>query len=141
LQELSFVFYILYIHFSMFKKVFQTKRKRQEPPGRHNTNKITFDPASAAILNRHFSPLSCRAKSPSDVLDIVGYPLSQTDDYSLIFSPLSPETPFKAIPEQPSYRLTIRNNPTPNQLLETSREDKTLVGKTKKKKYPYKKCF
>jgi hypothetical protein len=125
----------------MFKKIFNPKRKRQEPPGRHNTNKITFDPASAAILNRHFSPLSSRAMSPSDVLDIVGYPLIQNNDYSSFLSPLSPKTPFKAMQEvaspPQSYRLTIQNNttpsPLPNQqsilLLETSREDKTLVEK------------
>lgn len=126
----------------MFKKIFHPKRKRQEPSRRPNTNKITFDPASAAILNRHFSPLSSRAKSPSDVLDIVGFPLIQNNnEYSSFFSPSSPETPFKATeqvasPSQQRYRLTIRNNMTPSPvpkqqqsilLLETSREDKTLV--------------
>ncbi|GAA5805042.1 hypothetical protein HPULCUR_010555 [Helicostylum pulchrum] len=105
----------------MLKKIFSTKRKQD--PGRHNTSKITMDPASAAILTRHFSPLSCRAKSPSDLLDIVGYPTTA------LFSPVLYPTPFQH-EENQRQRLTIRNNTTPNHdtlLLETSREDKTLV--------------
>lgn len=143
----------------MLKKIFNPKRKRQEP-GRHNTNKITLDPASAAILSRHFSPLSSRAKSPSDLLDIVGYPLAATTINYHKFSQSSPElvTPLNeddansitittattapAIASEPTYRLTIRNMTTPlsssasspdltkdQLLLETSREDKTLVEK------------
>lgn len=102
----------------MLKKLFY-KRKRQETK-RHNTSKITMDAASIAILTRHFSPLSCRAKSPSDLLDIVGYP-----HHSIVFSPVFNSTPV--IQEEPV--LTIRNNTTPQEilLLETSREDKTLV--------------
>ncbi|KAI7893368.1 uncharacterized protein EV154DRAFT_501791 [Mucor mucedo] len=130
----------------MLKKFFY-KRKRQEPK-RHNTSKITMDAASIAILTRHFSPLSCRAKSPSDLLDIVGYP------HSIVFSPVfqsatpaaitapvaataaaaGPITTAEesvrlpvAVPKQ--VRLTVRNALTPQEviLLETSREDKTLV--------------
>ncbi|KAG2234359.1 hypothetical protein INT48_007226, partial [Thamnidium elegans] len=105
----------------MLKKIFSTKRKQD--PGRHNTSKITMDPASTAILTRHFSPLSCRAKSPSDLLDIVGYPTT------VLFSPILYPTPLQH-EENQRQRLTIRNNTTPNHdtlLLETSREDKTLV--------------
>ncbi|CEP09264.1 hypothetical protein [Parasitella parasitica] len=140
----------------MLKKIFNTKRKRQEP-GRHNTNKITLDPASATILSRHFSPLSLRAKSPSDLLDIVGFPLAASNVNFQKFSQSSPDlttslndddgnsittTPAVTITasSEPTYRLTIRNMTTPlsssapaspdltkDQLLETSREDKTLV--------------
>ncbi|KAL0144323.1 hypothetical protein V8B55DRAFT_1485549 [Mucor lusitanicus] len=154
----------------MLKKIFNPKRKRQEP-GRHNTNKITLDPASAAILSRHFSPLSSRAKSPSDLLDIVGYPLAANTAHYHKFSQSSPDlsTPLNEQDEnsktitspnaitaataaggdtktptvsEPTYRLTIRNMTTPlststsspdltrdQLLLETSREDKTLVEK------------
>lgn len=154
----------------MLKKIFNPKRKRQEP-GRHNTNKITLDPASAAILSRHFSPLSSRAKSPSDLLDIVGYPLATNTANYHKFSQSSPalSTPLNEQDEnsititspnvttaatatggntktpivtEPTYRLTIRNMTTPlststsspdlnrdQLLLETSREDKTLVEK------------
>lgn len=154
----------------MLKKIFNPKRKRQEP-GRHNTNKITLDPASAAILSRHFSPLSSRAKSPSDLLDIVGYPLATTttnyhkfsqswpdlstplnehDENSIIItSPntattttIAGESTTAPTATEPAYRLTIRNMTTPlstsssspdltrdQLLLETSREDKTLVEK------------
>lgn len=147
----------------MLKKIFNPKRKRQEP-GRHNTSKITMDPVSTAILSRHFSPLSSRAKSPSDLLDIVGYPLMSNQ-----FSRSSPELILYSTPlqltvnnneqsQQPEVvtnrRLTIRNNSTPSpipststtstttpsprtshdlQLLETSREDKTLVEEEKRK--------
>lgn len=148
----------------MLKKIFNPKRKRQEP-GRHNTSKITMDPVSTAILSRHFSPLSSRAKSPSDLLDIVGYPFMSNQ-----FSRSSPElilysTPLQLTdnnneqsqqqqqyqqqqPEVTNRRLTIRNNSTPSpipsttpsprtshdlQLLETSREDKTLVEEEKRK--------
>lgn len=112
----------------MLKKLFN-KRKRQEPK-RHNTSKITMDAASIAILTRHFSPLSCRAKSPSDLLDIVGFP------HSIVFSPaFINSTPVKeAETEHVEPILTIRNNTTPQEilLLETSREDKTLVEEEKK---------
>ncbi|CAO3629709.1 unnamed protein product [Mucor hiemalis] len=140
----------------MLKKIFNPKRKRQEP-GRHNTSKITMDPVSTAILSRHFSPLSSRAKSPSDLLDIVGYPFMSNQ-----FSRSSPELILYSTPlqltdnneqreeEVTNRRLTIRNNSTPSpippshhttttttnhdlQLLETSREDKTLVEEEKRK--------
>ena len=146
MQKKTFSFFSLlflssFLH--MFKKIFNPKRKRQDP-GRHNTSKITMDPASTAILSRHFSPLSSQAKSPSDILDIVGYPLSSNR-----FTQSSPELILYSTPLQmdnsmnepqvkytPRRRLTIRNNTTPppqspNQhdilLAETSREDKTLV--------------
>ncbi|KAL9559544.1 hypothetical protein MBANPS3_000370 [Mucor bainieri] len=139
----------------MLKKIFNPKRK-----------------PSAAILSRHFSPLSSRAKSPSDLLDIVGYPLATTTANYHKFSQSSPDlsTPLNEqdensititspnvttsatiaaagdtkapIVNQPTYRLTIRNMTTPlststsspdltrdQLLLETSREDKTLVEK------------
>ncbi len=135
----------------MFNKIFNQKRKRQEP-GRHNTSKITMDPASTAILSRHFSPLSSRAKSPSDLLDIVGYPFITSK-----FTQSSPELILYSTPLQTNnnnqnneevdnnrQRLTIRNNTTPSPmeslspdinhdllLLETSREDKTLIEEEK----------
>lgn len=136
----------------MLKKLFNSKRKHPE----QGKPKITLDQASQNILSRHFSPLPSRAKSPSDVLDIVGYPLIATatrtksvtfkNQYKPAFSQSSPEliTPV----EKPSYRLTIRNNispspsPPPSEdeeeeeldneqvlLLEASREEKTLVEK------------
>ncbi|KAI9348885.1 hypothetical protein BD770DRAFT_395172, partial [Pilaira anomala] len=120
----------------MLTKLFSTKKKQD--PGRHNLNKITMDAASVAILSRHFSPLSCRAKSPSDLLDIVGYPTTTT----VLFSPILYRTPLgldesqvqeeeeEEEEQEEELRLTIRNNTTPNHdrlLLETSREDKTLV--------------
>lgn len=133
----------------MFKKIFNPKRKHQE----QGKPKITLDQASQVILSRHFSPLPSRAKSPSDVLDIVGYPLIATATttttrrksvtfkntvYKPQFSQSSPELSTPAVVEKP-YRLTIRNNisPTPPPeldndqvlLLEASREEKTLVEK------------
>lgn len=76
---------------AMLKKIFQnpTKRKRQEVKQRHNTSKVTMDPVSTAILSRHFSPLSCKAVSPSDLIDIVGYPAPANNIKS--FSQSSPE--------------------------------------------------
>lgn len=133
----------------MFTKIFNQKRKRQEP-GRHNTSKITMDPASTAILSRHFSPLSSRAKSPSDLLDIVGYPFitnkyTQSSPELILYStPLQLTNNDNNQPQEDNttrQRLTIRNNTTPPLqppdtnhdllLLETSREDKTLVEEEK----------
>lgn len=119
----------------MLKKFFY-KRKRQEPK-RHNASKITMDAASIAILTRHFSPLSCRAKSPSDLLDIVGYPHTLVFHTSLppTITPLVEPTVSPPSPaEEEPVRLTVRNRTMTPQallLLETSREDKTLVEEDK----------
>ncbi|KAI8086883.1 uncharacterized protein B0P05DRAFT_532762 [Gilbertella persicaria] len=120
----------------MLKKIFSSKRKHQDSGTRHTMSRISMDPASAAILTRHFSPLSSRVKSPSDLLDIIGYPVTSVKNNSP--SP-SGQTQSKSEEKtSPQYRLIIRNNATPNTpssasdsqsivLLETSREDKTLV--------------
>lgn len=82
----------------MLKKLFQSKRRKQSNKQKDNP-KVAMDPASLAILNRHFSPLSFQVKSPSSVLDIVGYP-----------------------------RLTVRNVVTPDQEpAQEQKHEKTLL--------------
>ncbi|KAI8382394.1 hypothetical protein BD560DRAFT_444302 [Blakeslea trispora] len=108
--------------------------------------KFKVHSASAILLSRQFPPLHSRVDSPSDVLNIVGYPFTVKN---------KPVTPDHVIlsNEKPEYQLAVRNIASPvtvylppiedqNQikvtavteadsqhalLLNTSREEKTLV--------------
>ncbi|KAI9015827.1 hypothetical protein CLU79DRAFT_764855 [Phycomyces nitens] len=83
-------------------RLFSTKRKpSKDVSGRPRTKSTTADPSG--ILSRPFPPLSSRAKSPSDVLDFVGYPR------------LSKSTPTQRqqSPQQLQRCFTIRNQTPP----------------------------
>ncbi|KAI8972034.1 hypothetical protein BDF20DRAFT_716565 [Mycotypha africana] len=92
----------------IFKKLLftATKRKSQDSTGRPHTNKINFDPVSVAILSRHFSPLPSRIKSPTDLLDVIGYPQ------------LSPHPP----------QDQLRHSSSPSLLLNATKNDITTTG-------------
>ncbi|KAG1054748.1 hypothetical protein G6F43_003248 [Rhizopus delemar] len=61
-----------------------------------------MDQASLAILNRHFSPLSIRVKSPSDLLDAVGYPKLTIRNLVTPSSSSSSSPPPSSLPPQPA---------------------------------------
>ncbi|KAI8981079.1 hypothetical protein BDB01DRAFT_836429 [Pilobolus umbonatus] len=50
------------------------------------TSKISLDPASEAILTKAFHPLRLRVKSPSELLDILGYPATSTTKSVISYS-------------------------------------------------------
>lgn len=85
----------------MFKKIFKCKKNKNKPTKKENT-KITMDQASLAILNRHFSPLSIRVKSPSDLLDVVGYPKLTIRNLVTPSSSSSSSPPPSSLPPQPA---------------------------------------
>ncbi|OAD79221.1 hypothetical protein PHYBLDRAFT_162299 [Phycomyces blakesleeanus NRRL 1555(-)] len=84
-------------------RLFSTRKKlSKDASGRPKSKPTTAAPSG--ILSKPFPPLSSRAKSPSDVLDFVGYPrLSHS-------TPISQVRKRQSTPQlQPQRHFTIRN--------------------------------
>ncbi|KAI8336843.1 hypothetical protein BC941DRAFT_428246 [Chlamydoabsidia padenii] len=98
------LFFISLLNFMTLYKLFRTKRKLRRKDAQRTS---TTDLDKSGILAQPFPPMVCRAKSPCDILDFVGYPRIQP------LQSQSPPIKYSAVTE--SLPLTIRNK-TPSSI-------------------------